>query len=398
MGNQTNSKSVKLKGVVQLFKESWFVYRSKPRTLIGIPAITIGLLFLVKALILFWLFYSPQRLYKLWYFPLGIYLICLFLLVWMIPALLLAIKENLGIIASYKKSLRYLLPYIWIYFLLAIIVIGGYGFFIVPGIIFSVWFSLSIYVLIFENERGMNAILRSKQLVSRRWWGVFWRLFSFYFVSLMLLAVVYLISFLILHWVAKYLDRFLVSQTLDAVDSCFNLFIIPFGLVYRAMIYKSLKEIKKDVIFQELPKKAKLKYVLIGILGTMLFFGMMIGLITTSRKATVQAKDARVIADMAQIRSGAVMLYGQEGSYMDLGCDYVMFGIKAVCDDIKGEIESKPIIHTSEDAYCSYIQLNSGKYFCIDSTGAVIETAVNPSLGYCAGRSFICPPETNNTF
>jgi len=62
-------------------------------------------------------------------------------------------------------------PYLWVFFLLNIIIAGGFFLFIIPGVLFSVWFSLALFVLIFEERRGFNALFRSKHLVSGKFWG-----------------------------------------------------------------------------------------------------------------------------------------------------------------------------------------------------------------------------------
>ena len=46
---------------------------------------------------------------------------------------------------------------------------GGFVFFIVPGVIFSIWLSFSVLILIVENEKGTNALVRSKEYVKGRW-------------------------------------------------------------------------------------------------------------------------------------------------------------------------------------------------------------------------------------
>jgi hypothetical protein len=120
-----------------------------------------------------------------------LWLILLFIWFWTILALLLALKEDLNLKDSYKKGFKILTSSIWVYFLGGIITLGGFLLFIIPGVLFSVWFSLAIYALIFEERRGISAILRSRDLISGSWWGVFWRFLAF---GLIIAFLIFLIS------------------------------------------------------------------------------------------------------------------------------------------------------------------------------------------------------------
>lgn len=60
---------------------------------------------------------------------------------------------------------------------IVILVIGlGTMLFVIPGIIFSIWFYFSIYDVVIQNERGIDAMKSSHNLVRGRWWETWWRL------------------------------------------------------------------------------------------------------------------------------------------------------------------------------------------------------------------------------
>lgn len=71
---------------------------------------------------------------------------------------------------------RHFLPLVWLGILTATITFGGFMLFIVPGVLFVVYSFFSTYVLITEDRRGMQAILRSIDLVRGAFWGLFGRL------------------------------------------------------------------------------------------------------------------------------------------------------------------------------------------------------------------------------
>lgn len=55
-------------------------------------------------------------------------------------------------------------------------VLGGVVLFIIPGIIFSVWFIFVTHAVALDNARGTAALSQSKSIVSGRWFLVLWRL------------------------------------------------------------------------------------------------------------------------------------------------------------------------------------------------------------------------------
>jgi tetratricopeptide (TPR) repeat protein len=267
MDNQSFSEPIKFKGVIQLLKESWQIYCSKIKTLLGIIALPVGFGLLFRIL----MFVLKTFEYSIWFYVLGVilyYLVSLFFGSWAAPALLFSLKENTGIKESYQKGLKILISYVWVYFLGSIIALSGFLLFIIPGIIFAIWLSLAVYALVFEGKRGMNALLRSKQLVAGRWWGVFWRFLIFGLVVTFIVIIIgVFLSFLILALSGKTLTEL----TENVITYFLQLFFVPLVLIYGVLIYKNLTEIKKEVSYQQPSKKEKLKYILLGVLGVLLF-------------------------------------------------------------------------------------------------------------------------------
>ncbi|MDO8499038.1 MAG: hypothetical protein Q7S66_00020 [bacterium] len=65
-------------------------------------------------------------------------------------------------------------PLIWPVLLTSVLtgifVICGAILLVIPGIIFAIWYSLAIYIAIFEGKKGWAALQTSKSLVAGRWW------------------------------------------------------------------------------------------------------------------------------------------------------------------------------------------------------------------------------------
>ena len=111
--------------------------------------------------------------------------------------------------------------------------------------------------------------------------------------------------------------------------------------------------------------------------------------------ARSRAKDARVKANIAQIRSMAELIYSNAG-YSQLSCDYSdnrYFGISRLCEDISDTVGDSPTIFASYNNYCVFARSTiEGYYFCVDSRSGTIRTTENPQRdGFCNGRTFVCP-------
>lgn len=100
-----------------------------------------------------------------------------------------------------------------------------------------------------------------------------------------------------------------------------------------------------------------------------------------------KAKDARIIADMSQIRSLAELLYSTDYSALVVSqTDYA-----ALAEDVSSQ-GGTVTLRNGGDSYCAWSGLNSGAYYCVDSTGVAEETSTDPSAtGGCTATTFACP-------
>lgn len=73
---------------------------------------------------------------------------------------------------------------------------------IIPGIIFSVWFSFSLYVLILENKKGTEALSASRELVKGKFWPILWRWLAPNFVYGVILLIIILVPIYIIDFAA----------------------------------------------------------------------------------------------------------------------------------------------------------------------------------------------------
>ncbi len=152
-------------------------------------------------------------------------------------------KQN-NITLYLKMSLKIFPAYLLVMFFTGLVIAGGIIMFIIPGIIFSVWFSLSAFVLINEDARGFNALKKSKAYVNGYWWRVFWRYvmldFAFFGIifigTLIILVPIKLIGF----------DSAKANMINSFVKSLIGVFFTPLWIAYRYLIYKNLQALKRQ--------------------------------------------------------------------------------------------------------------------------------------------------------
>ena len=261
----------------ELLRETWAVYTRRFDTFVAIAAIptvafiVTGLIFVVFAA-LGWFLAGPLVLV-----PLAIFLILAItvIAVWGQAALLTAItdrEESIGIRESYRRAQSKVLSYWWIIFLVNLVVMGGFVFFIVPGVIFSIWLSFSVLILIVENEKGTNALVRSKEYVKGRWGEVFWR---FFFVGVLAFGCYMLVSLV---------SHLLAAPILASLFQLFGtLFLTPFVFMYEFLLYDHLKAVQGEVASPSPRKKAWLIFFAIfGATVCLLFFSAILALVSWS--------------------------------------------------------------------------------------------------------------------
>ncbi len=110
--------------------------------------------------------------------------------------------------------------------------------FIIPGLIFAIFYCLASYILINEDLGGRKAIKRSRQLIKGFWWAVFARLLLL-FLILFIVMMILSIPTALLNMVAVWL-----GSAYAILVNLVIMMITPAIMVYMFLIYKDLKTIK----------------------------------------------------------------------------------------------------------------------------------------------------------
>lgn len=162
----------------------------------------------------------------------------------------MALAKNLGSIVTKKPFLGYkesfsatshlIWPIIYTSLLVVLIVMGGTILFIVPGIIFSIWYCFTYYAILFEEKRGVAALSASKSLVSGRWWKIFWRLLA--------PAIFYSVIFVVISSAATSLLKLIMPIDFTfliingIVTSILSALVSPLTALTTVLLYFSAKE------------------------------------------------------------------------------------------------------------------------------------------------------------
>jgi hypothetical protein len=152
------------------------------------------------------------------------------------------IDSTLGIKEAFGKGWRSVWSFMWLYSIMGFVTTGGYLLFLVPGIIFSIWFAFSQFILARDDVRGMDALLKSREYVRDMWFEVFGRLAVVWFVSVFLGAI-------------------------PLLGPLLSLLFAPFVMVFTYLIYEDLAGIKGASLSYAKTTGAKCKWVGVGALG-----------------------------------------------------------------------------------------------------------------------------------
>lgn len=131
--------------------------------------------------------------------------------------------------------------------LVALIVIGGTIAFIIPGIIFSIWFMFVSQEILLKNAHITEALGASKALVSGRWWKMWW---CFFFPNLVfgLVLFVVVIGLGLLLSNAFSADSLIGGVVTDIFVNAGMAVYLPLPILVTTILFHSAKENPMPVV------------------------------------------------------------------------------------------------------------------------------------------------------
>lgn len=132
--------------------------------------------------------------------------------------------ETLLLRDALEQGKGMVLSLIWIGLLSAFIIGGGYLLLVLPGIVFTVWFCFTQFILVSDDLRGMDALLKSREYVRGEWFNVALRLLLVWAASLLLGAI-------------------------PVAGPILSLAFFPYLMIFHYLIYRDLRRMKGEVLF-----------------------------------------------------------------------------------------------------------------------------------------------------
>jgi len=184
-------KNKKLPGLIQIIKNSFQIYFQKENLLYFLKivllsfGITLALMIPVMLLVGFFSTQSPiEKIGPATTVFIPTIVLALAVAVWgllmqativvsvsrVVSGRSLAVKETIKI--AWGKLGRFFLTN----FLVGLIIVVGFIFLIIPGIVFAIWYTFAQYIVITQDLGPLEAIKASKKLVSGHFWPVFGRI------------------------------------------------------------------------------------------------------------------------------------------------------------------------------------------------------------------------------
>lgn len=230
----------------QILNEAWVIYRNRFKTLVAITLIpTAGyLLFILLGIIVTAVSVGVLKESTVsiqpWIiagiiFSIVVIITLVYFYVWATVAQLYAIKdqaEGIGWKEAYKRSRPKINPFFSTGLLSGLAVLGGFILFIIPGVIFALWFSQSPYVVVEEGLSNTSALKRSKYYVQGRWSQIFGKLFYMGAITLLL----YIALAIVLAILASIFG--LRPENTSWISNVFSVIWTPLVTVYGYLLYK----------------------------------------------------------------------------------------------------------------------------------------------------------------
>lgn len=246
----------KLPGAWALLKESILVYRSRFLVFLGLSLVLLlflvplGLLLAVAAMA-----GLPEAVLLI--LILALVIVGLLLSPWGQLASIMLMKEGEpgpGFKDLLGRSFPLILPAVWIGALWISIVMGGLVLLIIPGIILALSFAFVMQALVWDGDRGVAALQRSRFYVRGRWWSVAWR---FIFLGICVIAVT----------LPAYLFEGNLLWIGDFYSTAVSLLVGPLFVIYPTLLYRSLKETRSEEFTPDAGQRKK--YLALGVLGVL---------------------------------------------------------------------------------------------------------------------------------
>ncbi len=143
-------------------------------------------------------------------------------------------------------SLSVLGSFVWISLLQALTIAGGILMFIIPGLIFLVWFGFATQALLLDGKKGLDALSASRDLAK----GRFWTAALYQLGGPIVCGAAYLTALAALYLLVSYLSKTPVDIIFGEnpplwagmLETVGNIFLLPLLSIYGVLAYREMKK------------------------------------------------------------------------------------------------------------------------------------------------------------
>lgn len=150
-------------------------------------------------------------------------------------------QTPLGWKETLTNNSRLIFPLIINSILVTLLIALGSILFVIPGIIFFVWYNFTSYAIILDNKNWKNSFSTSKSLVVGRWWKIAWRILVTIVVYAIISTIIQLIIMTVLGY-AKGISTTTLGIVISSLASLFNIIITPALITSLVGLYINAKE------------------------------------------------------------------------------------------------------------------------------------------------------------
>ncbi len=144
-------------------------------------------------------------------------------------------SKEISVLNTYKIAQSKIISYLWITILASLITICGLFLFIIPGIVVGLWFSFIMYAFLIENDKGMSALLKSKEYVRGKELLIFGHTILLAFIG----TIISGIAGIAVMWLPKTIEI--------GANNIISFLVAPFLAAYMFLLYTGLRTMTTDI-------------------------------------------------------------------------------------------------------------------------------------------------------
>lgn len=148
----------------------------------------------------------------------------------------------------YKKARQYFWTVALVSIIFTFLALIGFVLFVIPGVMFCIFYAFTIYAVIYEDLKIKEAFRRSKELVKGYFWPVFGRFIAgglLVWLAYVIIGGIGAVLAYLLTAIAKIpISKDVITLSSDLLSVVVGLIIGPLSLIYTYKIYRSLRAVK----------------------------------------------------------------------------------------------------------------------------------------------------------